>query len=205
MIEIRNAEIEDIQKVVEIHLKAFKGFFLSFLGEGFLKHLYKHFIIHNNSNLLIAKQDAEIVGFVAYSANLSDFYKTLLKQNFFSMGWYSFCGACRNPKIILKLLRSFTYSKAAKKEEKYIQLSSIGVLPEIKSGVGSILISGMKKDIEDNFKEQGYSYIHLETDAIENESVNNFYKKNGFEYYETFVTAEGRKMNDYRYYLIDKK
>ena len=48
-----------------------------------------------------------------------------------------------------------------------------------------------------NFDE--YEYINLETDALNNDSVNRFYQKNGFVLSKTYVTDEGREMNEYRF------
>ena len=44
-----------------------------------------------------------------------------------------------------------------------------------------------------------YSYITLETDAVDNEAANKFYQKNEFVLARTFETRQGRKMNEYRY------
>ena len=44
-----------------------------------------------------------------------------------------------------------------------------------------------------------YSYINLETDAEGNDGVNRFYVKNGFKLEREFITAEGRRMNEYRF------
>ena len=38
---------ECIDEIVDIHMETFTGFFLTFLGKGFLKQLYKGFIEHN--------------------------------------------------------------------------------------------------------------------------------------------------------------
>ncbi len=202
MLIISEAEKKDVSEIVEIHLKAFEGFFLSFLGRGFLKYLYQHFIIHESSSLLIAKEKNQILGFLAYSESLSDFYKTLLISRFFVLGWYSFMGVCRNPKIIFKLLKALNYSKKAKSDEKYLKLSSIGVLPDIKKGVGSMLINKLKENAKKKFRAKGYRYIYLETDSENNEIANKFYQKNNFILYETYFTSEKRKMNIYRYSII---
>ena len=45
-----------------------------------------------------------------------------------------------------------------------------------------------------------YEYINLETDACGNDAANKFYIKNGFRLARSYVTAEGRKMNEYRYH-----
>ena len=44
-----------------------------------------------------------------------------------------------------------------------------------------------------------YAYILLETDADNNVAANNFYLKNGFLLSNSYVTKEGRKMNEYHY------
>ncbi len=51
---------EYVDNIVDIHMKTFTGFFLTFLGEGFLKHLYKGFIKHNESNVIGAFVNAGI-------------------------------------------------------------------------------------------------------------------------------------------------
>ena len=77
-----------------------------------------------------------------------------------------------------------------------MELSSICVDPKFgNKGIGSKLIDKLKEitDFSD------YMYINLETDACDNDSVNKFYIKNGFKLARSYVTKEGRKMNEYRY------
>lgn len=193
---------DKINEIVDIHMQSFSGFFLTFLGKGFLKQLYKGFLEEKNSNLIVASDlDGKILGFLAYSSNLSGFYKYLIKKYLISFGWYAMLGFFRNPKIFFRLIRAFTYSQEAKREEKYIELSSIGVLPiKENSGIGSKLINYLK---ELDFKE--YQYIKLETDAKNNEKANNFYINNHFKLYKNYLTPEKREMNEYRYYLKEQK
>lgn len=189
--------INKVENVVDIHVRSFKSFFLTFLGKGFLKQLYKHFINHKNSGLLLALENDKILGFLAYSENLSDFYKTLLRKKFFILGWYSFLAFIKDPKIMFRLLRAFTYSKKVQKKEKYIELSSIGVLPDQENkDIGTNLINKLKEILKDSECE----YIKLETDAENNEKVNKFYVKNNFILKGMYITLEGRKMNEYRFY-----
>ena len=86
----------------------------------------------------------------------------------------------------------------AKREEKYIELSSIGVAPTAKSkGIGSKLVDYLKE----TEKTSDCEYICLETDAENNDGANAFYVKNGFTLEREYTTKEDRKMNEYRYYL----
>lgn len=188
-----------VNEVVDVHMQSFKGFFLTFLGRGFLRQLYKGFIEHENSGLLTAVNgEDQIVGFLAYSDDMSGFYKFLIKRHLFLFAWYAGLAFLRKPRIMFRLLRAFTYSENAKREEKYVELSSIGVLPEAgNQGVGSRMIQKLKQKVES----EKYDYIKLETDAINNDKANKFYQKNGFVLDHSYVTREGRKMNEYRFYL----
>lgn len=193
------------REVVDIHMQSFTGFFLTFLGKGFLKQLYTGFIEHEGSGIIVAVNDSdEIVGFLAYSDDMSSFYKYLIKKKLIPFAWYSGCAFLRNPKIMFRLLRAFTYSGEAKRTEKYIELSSIGVKPASEgTGVGSKLISALKVKACNLNRErtEKYEYIKLETDAVDNDGANAFYQKNGFVLDHEHATREGRRMNEYRYYI----
>ncbi len=188
-----------VSEVVDIHMQSFTGFFLTFLGRGFLTQMYKGYIEHEASGLIVAvSSNNKIIGFVAFSNDLSGFYKLLVKKHLLQFVWYAFLGFLKKPKVFFRLLRALSYSDDAKKEEKYIELSSIGVLPSQEGGgVGSKLITALKKTADWNT----YAYIKLETDAIDNEYANKFYQANGFVLECQYETREGRKMNEYRFYL----
>ena len=53
-------EKEVINRIVEIHLKTFTGFFLTFLGKGFLRQMYASYCLHDASNLIVGLRDGEI-------------------------------------------------------------------------------------------------------------------------------------------------
>jgi ribosomal protein S18 acetylase RimI-like enzyme len=193
--EIQKAtDFHDIGQVVAIHHSSFPGFFLTFLGKGFLKYLYKGFILHPGSGVIVAKEDSHIIGFLAYSTELSKFYSFILKRYFFPFAWYGFLGAIRSPKSILRIIRALTYPSATKTDEKYIEISSIAVDPTVQTkGIGSGLII----KLVDMFKDSELQEIRLETDAENNDAVNAFYQKNGFRIENVSQSPEGRKMNHY--------
>ena len=186
-----------IREVVEIHIKAFQGFFLTFLGKGFLKTMYTCYTEYQDADLLIAVEEGKVLGFVAYSVDMSAFYKYMIKHKLFSFAWFSFLAFLRKPAVFLRLIRAFLRPSDSKREEKYVELASISVDPDAQgTGVGSKLINAVKKATDF----QIYSYITLETDAVDNESANQFYQKNGFVLYQTFTRTDKRIMNEYRYY-----
>ena len=197
--EIRQIDAKEkpiIKKVVQIHLDTFKGFFLTFMGRGFLTCLYKSYCQYKESGLLVAFENNEPVGFLAYSGDYSGLYKFMIRKKLIPFAWYSLGAFFRKPKTFIRLIRAFSKSDDVKREEKYVELASIGVKPEVKSkGIGSSLISELKQKADFNV----YSYISLETDAENNEVANKFYLKNGFKLIRTYETKEGRKMNEYHY------
>jgi len=180
--EIQKAkDFHEAEQIVAIHLSSFPGFFLTFLGKGFLKCLYKGFILHPDSGILVAKEESHVVGFLAYSTELSKFYAFIL-------------GALRSPKSILRIIRALTYPSAKKTDEKYIEISSIAVDLNVQTkGIGSELI----KHLCEMFKDSEFQVIRLETDAENNEAANTFYQKNGFEIEHVSTSPEGRCMNHY--------
>ena len=194
---IKKAEFRQIKSIVDIHLATFPGFFLTFLGPGFLKCLYQAFITHEASQLLIAENEAgELLGFVAFSNDLSALYRHLIRRDLFPLAWYSFSAFLRRPSILFRLLRGLKQPGQSLRAERYAELSSIGVVPQWKhSGVGSALISEVKSRIDFST----ISYLKLETDADNNDEVNAFYLRNGFVLHNNLTTKEGRRMNEYRY------
>lgn len=196
--ELRELDSDVINEVVEVHMESFQGFFLTFLGRGFLRQLYRGFAEHLDSGLLVAQKDGKTIGFLAYSSNMSAFYKFLVKKHLTAFAFYALGGFIRKPTVFFRLVRALTYSKEAKREEDYIELSSIGVSPSgSNAGVGSGLIAMLKQRVA----ESPATYIKLETDAIDNEKANKFYQKNGFVLDHVYETQEKRKMNEYRLYL----
>lgn len=204
MVSIRKLDKVDdryITNLAQLHRKAFPQFFLTQLGLPFLKTLYKGYVEDENSGILVAEINGKLAGFIAYSNDYSKFYKGLLKKHLIRFGFCSFLAVIKHPSFCKRLLGAFKKSDEVKKEEAYVELASICVNPKVgKHGIGSQLIQYLK-DITD-FAD--YAYINLETDACNNDAVNHFYVRNGFELAREYITAEGRKMNEYRYYG-DKK
>lgn len=199
MLEIReldNAGSAYINRIAKLHKKAFPSFFLTQLGLPFLKTLYMGYMEDEDSGIIVAESNGRLLGFIAYSYNYPMFYKKLIKHHLIRFAICSLGAAIRHPSFIRRLLGAFKKSDSVVKNEEYVELASICVNPQIgKKGVGSKLVEFLKNKVD--FEK--YKYINLETDANENDEVNSFYLKNGFKLERQFNTAEGRKMNEYRY------
>lgn len=194
--EVKSNEKELINEIVTIHLNTFTGFFLTFMGRGFLRQMYQSYCDHDESGLLVAEEDGKALGFLAFSSNFSGLYKFMIKTRLIQFGWYSVGAFFRRPSAFMHIISAFLKPGEAKREEKYVELSSIGVDPNVKSkGIGSKLIDALKKNVDFD----KYAYINLETDAVDNDGAIHFYEKNGFVRERMFETDEGRKMYEYRF------
>ena len=73
-------------------------------------------------------------------------------------------------------------------------LMSIAVLPgKQNKGIGHLLTKAFLEEA----KERGLRQVDLTTDKLNNGSVNAFYLREGFYLSRSFVTPEGREMNEY--------
>ena len=137
--EVGKNEKGIIDQVVRIHLDTFEGFFLTFMGKGFLKTMYSSYCAHGESGLLIAMdEEGKTVGFLAYSGNMSGLYKYMIKKKLIPFAWYSLGAFVRKPKVFMRLIRAFLKPSESQRDESYVELASIGVDPSAKSkGIGS--------------------------------------------------------------------
>ena len=187
-----------VKEVVRIHLDAFSGFFLSFMGKGFLKHMYTSYCEHKASTLLVAiDDDGSVVGFLSYTHDMSGLYKYMIKKKLIPFAWFSLGAFLRKPRVFMRLVRALLKPSESERKEKYVMFTSLGVDGTKKCrGVGSMLFTKGKESVD--FSE--FEYISLETDVEHNDITNHFHKKNGFKIVREFTTHEGRRMYEYRYY-----
>ena len=195
--EINLIEKDKVRKISELHREAFPDFFLTKLGKPFLSTLYRGYLEDSQSGIIVAEKGNKIVGIIAYSKDYPNFYKGLIKHHLLKFAFYSAGAVIRHPSFIRRLLGAFKKSDSVVKPKRYVELASICVNPCLESrGVGTQMIDYLKSVVDFN----EYAFINLETDADGNDSVNRFYIKNGFEVIRQYTTAEGRRMNEYRYY-----
>lgn len=194
--ELQSGEEDRVKELAYLHRKSFPDFFLTQLGVPFLNTLYKGYLEDDDSGIIVAENEEKIIGFIAYSKDYSRFYKGLIKNRIIQFAWCSFLAAIQHPSFVKRLFRAFKKSDSVKKKDKYVEVASICTDPAYEGrGVGSSLIEYMKSLVDFSI----YKYINLETDAENNEKAIRFYLKNGFLKEREYVTAEGRKMIEFRY------
>ena len=186
----------DIKKVVDIHIRAFPDFFLTFLGPGFLKEFYKSFLYDDQGIGFVATENGRILGAIVGPFKPAGYFKRLLLKK-----WYVFCfssigAVLRKPKVIKRLYRAVFYRGEAPQGKDRSLLSSIAISPDAQGkGVGRALVMRWL----DAVSARGGKGAFLTTDAENNNVVNSFYQNLGWKIESTYETPEGRKMNRYVY------
>lgn len=189
------ADKSDALKMAQIHKAEIRGGFLSSLSPGFLKRFYLALIESKSSFCIVAKENNEVVGFVAGTANLNTFYKYFLSHYFFQSFFILL------PKVFSsfkKIIESFLYPKKEQSLPK-AELLTIAIAKEFQGkGVGSLMlpvfISEMKKRNVRIFK------------VIVGEKLLpaiKFYEKNGFIFLKNIAIHSNNSSRVYTYNIVN--
>jgi len=189
-----------VVQAVEVHLRSFPNFFLSFLGPRFLREFYASFLVDKEGIGFVAqKPNGEIVGMVVGALNPRGFFKRLLMRR-----WLAFCFASvgsllKQPTCFFRLIRAVFYRGNSPSGPSRALLSSIAVDPRVQSiGVGKALVESWVAEVQ----KRGLTGCYLTTDADGNKLVNNFYEHLGWKLESSYLTPEGRRMHRYVYDFI---
>jgi ribosomal protein S18 acetylase RimI-like enzyme len=175
-------------------MDAFPGFFLTFLGSAFLQEFYTG-VCEDRSGIALVYDDHSIRGFVVGTAQPAGFYKRLIQKRWWKFSLASLQPVICKPFIIPRLLRALTLPAQVDRIHKNTgTLMSLAVMKNCQGrGIGKKLVSAF---LEISQKRQ-IEVINLTTDAVDNSATNEFYLKMGFTCTRTFITPEGRLMNEY--------
>lgn len=191
---IREMELADVGAAVRVHLEGFTGFFLSFLGPAFLHELYAATIEDRDGIGLVAEEGKEILGFVTGTAQPAGFYRRLLRQRWWRFGLACVIPTIKRPIIIPRLIRAFAMPGKTANKNETATLMSIAVRPDVQGkGIGKALVLAFLGEAG----QRGVRKVDLATDSDNNDKINHFYLRLGFSCEKTFVTPEGRAMNEY--------
>lgn len=189
---IRKAIINDVDTIVEIHLDAFKGFFLTSLGSAFLKFYYTCFVKSSETVTMVAEEDNIVYGFSASTKVCKGFNSRLIKSNLFAFGILSLKMLFSSPQSLIRLAKNLTKKgEGVEDKEDYAELCSIGVSKSAQGkGVGKKLIS----ETEVFMHRGGVRYLSLTTDKNNNEKAISFYRSLGYEFMYEFKAYPDRPM-----------
>ena len=101
---------KDAIQIAKIHKQEINQGFLSQLGIKFLAKLYEAMILSQNSFVVVAKKNDEIIGFISGCTNIKEFYKDFLKKYTF---WAIIILLPKflNIETIKKIIETLKYSK----------------------------------------------------------------------------------------------
>lgn len=195
MFMIDRASAGDLDSIVDAHIRAFPGFFLTRLGPRFLWLLYRGFAEDESGIMLVARNDSTICGFVAGTTTPEKFFSRLRRQ------WPAFllasaAASIRAPGLVVRKLAgaAFYRGEAPVAIANAALLSSIGVPSEFAGrGLGKTLLAAFCEAARTG----GCRYVYLTTDRDENPAVNRFYEAFGFSLEGTFAKPGNRWMNRY--------
>lgn len=143
MIEVIKATQKEVNSIVVIHQQAFPDFFLTSLGERFLRLYYRCMCKSEKALTLCAIEDGEVVGFASTALKSEGFNTKLIKSNIMRFSVEAFRLLLARPMSLVRLVKNFT-KKSSDMEDNgdYAELFSIGVSPLCQGkGVGSLLLS----------------------------------------------------------------
>ena len=186
---VRKAKISDVDGIVSIHKNAFKGFFLTSLGDSFLSVYYSCFIKSNETVIMCAEEDGRLLGFSAATKVCKGFNGRMIKENALKFMMVGLRLLFTNPPALVRLVKNFTKkSDEVDDDENYGELYSIGVTADAQGqGVGKALLAETEKQI-------GIEKLSLTTDYYNNELTIAFYQKCGYKVLYEFTAYPDRKM-----------
>jgi GNAT superfamily N-acetyltransferase len=164
-------------EVAQVHCAAFKGFFLTLMGEAFLRSYYHSVLDYRESVALVAlDKNARVIGIAVGFKDPNEFYRHFRRYRV-RMLPAIMMGLLRRPWLLLMILRNITrLSRISRNQTRdLVELASIGALV-VKQNVGSTLL----KSFILKAQEFGASEISLTTDELNNSDVRLFYQRHGF-------------------------
>ena len=189
---IRQAKLNDLDAIVKIHDGAFPDFFLTSLGDRFLKLYYKSVMNSPEGILLICQFDNDIIGFCAGTLLSSGFNARLIKKNLLSYIGQGIRLLFTRPIRIWHLYKNLSKENPDVGDNgEYAELLSIGVDPNRQGGgVGKKMLIALEEEV----KERGGCKLSLTTDYEYNEKAIGFYHSLGYNEWYDFVTFPNRRM-----------
>lgn len=195
MIEIKKAVDADIIDIVAIHNNAFPDFFLTRLGDSFLRLYYKSMSKCEGAVTLCAVEDGKVVGFSTTAIKSAGFNTRLIKDNMAGFIWEATKLLFTKPMSLIHLAKNMSKTNSEVQDNgEYAELFSIGVSPDCQGkGVGSKLLEETEKILAS----KGSSRNSLTTDKYDNDATIAFYQRNGYEAMYEFTAYPNREMIRY--------
>lgn len=192
MIQIKKATFFDVDGIVAIHNQAFPDFFLTKLGNSFLRLYYKSMCRCEGAITLCAYDEEKVIGFSTTAVKSAGFNSRLIKGSVAGFIWEALKLLFTKPMSLIHLAKNMSKTNSEVDDNgDYAELFSIGVSPDCQgNGVGSKLLA----ETELILTSKGVSKNSLTTDKYDNDSTISFYQRNGYEVFYEFTAYPNREM-----------
>jgi ribosomal protein S18 acetylase RimI-like enzyme len=189
---------EDFRCIARLHSESITEGFLSTLGLPFLSNLYRGISAAPQSGLLVARDADRVLGFAAFTADLTACYRWVLTRRFIPLG-ISLLPNLLNLSLYRKIMQTLAYPLRAAREaseagsaQPRAELLAISVGDQARGrGIGKILL----RAVDERFAQLRVAQYFVVTHGIDERS-NSFYKACGFHWVRSF-TNHGKPMNEY--------
>jgi len=190
---IREASAADLAAIVPLHKSAFAGFFLTSLGDRFLRTYYETVLAYPQRLFYVAEQGSQLAGFVAGFAQPQAFYRALYRRRV-RIGFTLAAAVVRRPKLLAAVIRRAAAVRSrGQNPESDCELASTAVDPSFAGqGAGRLLVEFFVAEAARRHART----VALSTGALGNDHVNRFYSSCGFVMRGTSL-VDSRLMNQY--------
>jgi hypothetical protein len=100
-LSVRPMSGEDVDRVTQVHLGAFSGFFLSFLGRRFVRLFYSETVALGEI-AFVAECEGIVVGLVAGSSHPGRFFERLLQRRLLAFATAALPAVMRRPSVAIR-------------------------------------------------------------------------------------------------------
>lgn len=182
----------DIDSIVNIHDQAFPDFFLTSLGDDFLKLYYSSVLKSPDGILLVCKSEDITIGFCAGTMLSAGFNTRIIKNNFARFMGKGIRLFFSRPIKLWHLYKNMSKENPEVGDKgNYAELLSIGVDPNKQGGgVGKQLLLALEREVIS----RGGLTLSLTTDYDNNTKAISFYRSLGYKEWYDFVTFPNRRM-----------
>lgn len=182
-----------ITEVVAVHQLAFPEFFMTRLGSRFLSVYYETMLRADDSILVYEFDDqGAVAGFAAGYLNRSAYFARLKRRKIALVG--ALLPVMLSRPSTLQQIWHNVRSTGVRRPAQEAELASLAVRPDAQGrGLGARLVS----QFERKALLGGKTAVMLTTDTDNNDAVNRFYERCGYQRVEQYLGYRGRRMNRY--------
>ena len=199
---IRGMTAADVDRVVLVHTRTMRDFFLTSLGPAFLTLYYGSLLEDERAIAQVGLNEGGcLVGFVVGTLNPHRFYSRLLLRRWWGFSFAALGAVAKHPSIALRLMRALRFPGGQPDGQAVAGLYSIAVADSHQGiGLGRALVRAFLEEAG----ARGATAVYLHADAVGNERWNELLLRLGWTLQREFATPDGRPMNEYWFDLEEQ-